>query len=195
MSDAGDGRSVSWPDVLLGRAFSNAGIFHGLGRRKRSVAQVLFKLHSDVTQWATKMIDTIRILTAITRAPITPEKVFEALGEKPPGFYDRLEALERFELIRINRLDGSRPTLTVELTDLGAERVIEALLGANQEIPEGLIVVRRKPGRQPGVPQVRRIRSIAETINPDYGKKYAHLDNDDWLRRLNRIRKAREASG
>lgn len=95
------------------------------------------------------MIDTIRILTAITRAPITPAAIFKALGEKPPGFYDTLEALERFELIRINRLDGHRPTLTVELTNLGAERVVESLLGANQEIPEGLIRKRKKRGPMP----------------------------------------------
>lgn len=99
------------------------------------------------------MIDTIRILSAITREPVDVPSVVAALGEKPPGLYDTLEALERFELIKINRLHPDKhKTLTVYLTDLGAERVIEALLGAGQEIPPGLIKpekVRRPKGRVP----------------------------------------------
>lgn len=114
------------------------------------------------------MTDTIKILTAITRAPITPEKIFEALGGKPSGFYDTLEALERFELIVINRLHPKHhATLTVYLTDLGAERVIEALLGASQELPPGL--VKEKKVRKKRQPR-GTWDDIQTRLRPNYGE-------------------------
>jgi hypothetical protein len=125
------------------------------------------------------MTDTIRILCAITRAPIDVPTVIKALGgEKPPGLLDTMEALERFELVKINRLQpGCHETLTVYLTDLGAERAIEAILGAGQELPPGLIKpekVRRPRGRVP------KQSLFTKSQPPTEGKSWHRRKGVDW---------------
>lgn len=127
------------------------------------------------------MSETIKALSAITRAPISIQDVSEALGwsrKVSRELCDIIEALERFELIKVNRLHPyGHLTATVYLTDLGAERVIESLIGAGQELPPGLV----KPPKPPGKPRGRVPKaSLITKPQPPAGKRWLERKGVDW---------------